>query len=314
LCAKSGLSYIHIPKEGHQSGKAEILVMTHGYGGGKALYARSIVSLRKHFEIYAVDWSGMGASLRSARWLFADAEDASRMLVESLEVWRKERGIEKMVLLGHSFGGYMNTIYTLKYPGAVSRLILASPVGIPEPQADAMTRFPRFLRSLWNFKLSAQFIGKLLGPFEKFLVTTMITRRFQENFPWGMSATAEYIFHINASPIAGELALMVMFQVGAFARKPLIRQMSSLRIPVTFIYGEHDWMDTEAGESACVSLRSTGNIDTRLFLLKGAGHQLFIQQPDTFVKVVALSSGVVPKTEFNNDEFQYDEDAMVQEF
>jgi pimeloyl-ACP methyl ester carboxylesterase len=32
-----------------------------------------------------------------------------------------------MTLLGHSLGGYLGTVYALKYPDRVDRLILASP-------------------------------------------------------------------------------------------------------------------------------------------------------------------------------------------
>lgn len=33
---------------------------------------------------------------------------------------------------GHSLGGHMVALYALKYPGRISHLILASPVGVPE--------------------------------------------------------------------------------------------------------------------------------------------------------------------------------------
>ncbi|KAI9277245.1 Alpha/Beta hydrolase protein [Phascolomyces articulosus] len=63
--------------------------------------------------------------------------------VESLEDWRKQVGLEKMVLMGHSLGGYFSTCYALKYPERVEKLVLISPAGIAqappeqqEPSAD----------------------------------------------------------------------------------------------------------------------------------------------------------------------------------
>ena len=41
-------------------------------------------------------------------------------------------GLEKIVLLGHSMGGYLSCRYALKYPENVERLILVSPVGVGE--------------------------------------------------------------------------------------------------------------------------------------------------------------------------------------
>lgn len=52
--------------------------------------------------------------------------------MDALEEWRVKRNIDKFTLLGHSLGGYLAVSYALKYPGHIKKLILASPVGIPE--------------------------------------------------------------------------------------------------------------------------------------------------------------------------------------
>ena len=46
--------------------------------------------------------------------------------VEDLEALRKALKLEKINILGHSFGGFVAQIYALKYPNVVSRLILAN--------------------------------------------------------------------------------------------------------------------------------------------------------------------------------------------
>ena len=47
--------------------------------------------------------------------------------MDSLEQWRESMGIDKMILLGHSLGGYLAAVYALKYPERVQKLILVSP-------------------------------------------------------------------------------------------------------------------------------------------------------------------------------------------
>jgi cardiolipin-specific phospholipase len=80
---------------------------------------------------------GMGNSARPQFRIHAkDPKDkiaeAESWFIDALEEWRKVRKIEKFILLGHSLGGYLAVSYALKYPGRLNKLILASPVGIPE--------------------------------------------------------------------------------------------------------------------------------------------------------------------------------------
>ena len=125
-------------------------------------------------KTYAIDWLGMGRSSRpsypirqsrkavdvvrsprfvrqahaTAMFSFQPADQRCRrfmlcfqaedFFVESLEDWRKAMGIESMILLGHSLGGYLAAVYALKYPERVDKLILASPGTLrvlPQPPA-----------------------------------------------------------------------------------------------------------------------------------------------------------------------------------
>jgi len=78
-----------------------------------------------------VDWIGTGRSSRVPFTLEPGAENsvdqAEAFFVESLEEWRKQMGLEKMILFGHSLGGYLSTCYSIKYPQHVEHLILISP-------------------------------------------------------------------------------------------------------------------------------------------------------------------------------------------
>jgi cardiolipin-specific phospholipase len=115
------------------------LVMLHGYGAGLGFFYKNFepLSRLKGWQLHALDMLGMGRSTRPAFKIKAkEREEAIReaeaWFVDALEEWRIKRKIDRFTLLGHSLGGYMAVAYALKYPGHLNKLILASPVGIPE--------------------------------------------------------------------------------------------------------------------------------------------------------------------------------------
>ncbi|KAI8941772.1 hypothetical protein NX059_002976 [Plenodomus lindquistii] len=115
------------------------LVMLHGYGAGLGFFYRNFESISRSegWKVYALDLLGMGRSSRPNFKIHAkDKEgkvsEAESWFVDALEEWRIKRGLERFTLLGHSLGGYLAVAYALKYPGHLNKLILASPVGIPE--------------------------------------------------------------------------------------------------------------------------------------------------------------------------------------
>ncbi|OAA68875.1 hypothetical protein ISF_03250 [Cordyceps fumosorosea ARSEF 2679] len=117
----------------------ETLVVVHGYGAGLGFFYKNLEPLSRMsgLKLYALDMLGMGNSSRPAFRIHAkDKEkqviEAEDWFIDALEEWRQKRKIERFTLLGHSLGGYLAVSYALKYPGHLKKLILASPVGIPE--------------------------------------------------------------------------------------------------------------------------------------------------------------------------------------
>ena len=50
-----------------------------------------------------------------------------------MKEWRERVGIkEQFYLAGHSLGGYVSSVYAMRHPEDVIKLLLLSPVGLPE--------------------------------------------------------------------------------------------------------------------------------------------------------------------------------------
>ncbi|CAK9442202.1 uncharacterized protein LODBEIA_P59450 [Lodderomyces beijingensis] len=130
------------------------IVLIHGYAASLGLFIDNFDELSKipGVKIHAIDLLGFGMSARpkfpslpsSNKEEIYKVED---WFIDSLETWRKKRGIDKFVLMGHSFGGYLSCAYVLKHKGeAVDKLVLISPVGVERSKfslLDDKTNEPR---------------------------------------------------------------------------------------------------------------------------------------------------------------------------
>ncbi|QKX53475.1 uncharacterized protein TRUGW13939_00554 [Talaromyces rugulosus] len=115
------------------------LVILHGYGAGLGFFYKNFepLSRAKGWHLYALDLLGMGRSTRPSFKIKAKdrqeaISEAEDWFIDALEEWRVKQKIDRLTLMGHSMGGYMAVAYALKYPGRLNKLILVSPVGIPE--------------------------------------------------------------------------------------------------------------------------------------------------------------------------------------
>jgi len=124
-------------------------VILHGYGAGLAFFYRNFDALSRlaGWQVHCLDNLGMGRSSRVPYTIRskdpqAKITEAEDWFVDALEEWRKARGIERFTLLGHSLGGYLSFRYTCKYPDRVNKLIMASPVGVPEDPYSVNQELP----------------------------------------------------------------------------------------------------------------------------------------------------------------------------
>jgi cardiolipin-specific phospholipase len=105
--------------------------------------------------------------------------------------------------------------YAFKYPERVEKLILVSPVGIPNHESISPERidpeyqpsiFLRIAETLWAREISPQALFRSLGPFGQIITNRYATRRFELGSPSleEKAAIGEYIYQISAGKGSGE--------------------------------------------------------------------------------------------------------------
>lgn len=112
--------------------------MLHGMGSGVGLWVLNLDSVSRNRPVYALDVLGFG---RSSRTKFnRDSVLAEQEFVDSIEEWRKAMNLGKIILLGHSLGGYLSACYSMQHPEQIKHLILVDPWGLPQRPDDLDVR------------------------------------------------------------------------------------------------------------------------------------------------------------------------------
>ena len=62
----------------------------------------------------------------------------------------------------------------------------------------------------------------------------------------------------------------------------MAQRVTPLKIPIVFLYGDHDWMDIRGAYQAKEVLHEAGNHDVRIHTVKNAGHHLYLDNPSEF--------------------------------
>lgn len=100
------------------------LVILHGWGSSSKSFEPILEFLDKNIEVILFDLPGFGNAPLNKPYTL---EDYLVFLESHLESELHLRKIEKFILLGHSFGGALALLYTLKNPQKVEKLILYNP-------------------------------------------------------------------------------------------------------------------------------------------------------------------------------------------
>ena len=108
-------------------GKKPILFL-HGWQADSRSFAPLVPFLFKNYHLYLLDLPGFGKS-KPPSFSFSSFEYANKVVK-----WIKIKKLQRINLVGHSFGGKIASIIAAKYPRYISRLILIAPSGIPHPK------------------------------------------------------------------------------------------------------------------------------------------------------------------------------------
>jgi len=233
--------------------------MVHGLAAGTALFAITFDGLSPYSTVYAIDLPGFARSSRN-KFSTKDESQVEAQYVESLERWRNALNIEKMNLVGHSFGGYLVTAYSIKHPERVNHLVLADPWGFNEkPSKEVLeAKYGRSAVFTTIFNIITRFNPlaalRFFGRFSLRMMKNVRGDLIAQNsrlFPDPEdNCTLEYLVHSNFHSPTGEAAFYTLMNSFAWAKNPMLYRLRDLKssLPLTAIYGRDSWMQSLSKE------------------------------------------------------------------
>ncbi len=100
--------------------KEKVIILLHGWGVYKETWKNLFPELSKHYTTYALDLPGFGNNQNVPPKFILD--DYVTFLNEFLE----QKEIKKCILIGHSFGASIASLFSLRYPKKVEKFVLYS--------------------------------------------------------------------------------------------------------------------------------------------------------------------------------------------
>jgi pimeloyl-ACP methyl ester carboxylesterase len=256
------------------AGSGPALLLIHGVGANSTTWEPVHAKLAQRFTVIAPDLLGHGESDKPrADYSLAAFANGMRDLLAALD-------IDRVTVVGHSFGGGVAMQFAYQYPQLVERIVLVSSGGVGKDvslalrlaalpmgsDALAMLRVPGALPAV---RLFGRAVGTVLGS-TKFGRDVADIGDLLGNLlePGALSAFARTL----RSVVDGSGQFVTMLD-----RSYLMQSM-----PVQLIWGEEDLViPVEHARMAHEAMP-----DSRLEIFEKSGHMPFRDHPDRFVEVV----------------------------
>lgn len=140
----------------HDVGDGAPVLMIHGSGPGVSAWANwrlPIAALSPKFRCLAPDMAGFGYSTVASDYQFTRTN-----WLHQLVAFLDALGLEKVHVIGNSFGGSMALALAIAYPERVDRLVLMGSVGVPFEITDG-------LDAVWGYQPSLENMAAIMRIF-----------------------------------------------------------------------------------------------------------------------------------------------------
>lgn len=247
-----------------------VVVLVHGLGGRWQHWKKVIPAICTRRRVLAIDLPGFGDSP-----VCSEQVDLP-MMADAIAALAAQLGIERIVFVGHSFGGPLGTIFANRHSEMVEQLVLVAGTVQSFQRTLARRLRPWLTRPLTAVATVAELVYTALPVPERarWLVARSRVLRVLALWP----------FVWTAQGLSAEDALLLIEGAGAAGVLPTARAIAQatgwdrlrVDVPVALINGDHDLI------APLADLRAySGRVDQAV-IVKGTGHLPMLEAPGAF--------------------------------
>ncbi len=252
-----------------------ILFLLNGGPGLPCDYLRDphIFLAEEGYRIVAFDQLGCGKSDRPndpSLWSIT-------RYVEEVETVRKALSLEKINLLGQSWGGWLSIEYALTYPDAIQSLVLANTCGDLPHLTTELNRMRDALGSeTVAMMLHHESMGTIDHPEYQAAITILNYRHVCRLKEWPSSLLAS-VNDWNMGPYGTMQGPNEFLYIGNLKDWNRISEMARLKMPTLIITGTHD----EIGP-ACALRMHNALPNSKVVVFPNSSHVPFYEEPEDY--------------------------------
>lgn len=244
----------------------QTLIFIHGLGSYIPAWNKNLPELSKHYRCIAIDLPGYGKSSKG------NYEFSMTYYAQVIKEFADKKGLDNVVLVGHSMGGQIALTAALQYPDFVEKLVLIAPAGF----------------EVFN-KGQRSWLGKVMTPDAvRFTPVEAIRTNLSYNF-YNMPADADFMFTDRVAMRSAEgfdgYVYAVSQSVKGMVDQPIYEFLPKITQPTLAIFGANDNLipnrylnpsKTEKVAQDGISKMPNGS----LIMLDKTGHFAQFENPD----------------------------------
>jgi pimeloyl-ACP methyl ester carboxylesterase len=254
--------------EVQEAGSGPALLFLHGAGG--VVWQGALGLLARHFHVYAPALPGFGRSASEGLELIEDQIDLWQLGFDVMEAL----GLEKPLLVGESFGGWIAGEMAALRPKEVGKLVVLAPVGLWRDEAPVADLFGLEISELLPFLFHDMSCPAAVGMKQ---LTKLMSDKDDK--------TDEQVEQLIALLMGFRTAAKFLFPV---PETGLERRLWRIRVPTLVLWGAQD--SFIAPSYAEIWAKNVKN--AQVVTIERCGHLILQEQPETCAKEIQRFAGI----------------------